>query len=519
MLLLAFVVVAGSATLRTSATFDEIIFPAAGARGYATGDFTLIHDHTPVMQYVYGLPLRFMDVRYPPESRKWSRYSYAQVLLWGSGNAPDKIIFLSRMVGVLLGGLLVVAVYLCTREALGAGGALFAAALVALLPDVLGHAGVTYNDLPIALALFLAVHALDRAVRLPSLGHVALAASLTALAVGVKTTALAALPILCLLVAAEAASGRWRDAAWRRRMLLAVPLFAVVFYAVMVAIYLGDFRLEGFRTCLAENLALDGARRPALLLGHVSRDGFWYFYPVVFLLKTPAALHGLLLLAAGAAVLAWRGRVDRTLLLHPLRGAAVATLVLVGALLASKINIGFRHALPALPFACVLIAAGIHWLWVRGRRPARVAIAVMMAANALSVLAAYPHFLPYLSEYVRHRPVYTTLVDSSTDWGQGLVALRDFMRQRGMSTVYLGYFGSALPEGYGIRYASMPSFFSLPPHAADGADPPRHIAVSSTLLSGTPLPGPQGAADPYAELRSRQPLAVLAGSIYVFELP
>ena len=40
----AFAVLAASAMLHTSTTFDEIVFLAVGARGFHTGDFGLVLD-------------------------------------------------------------------------------------------------------------------------------------------------------------------------------------------------------------------------------------------------------------------------------------------------------------------------------------------------------------------------------------------------------------------------------------------------------------------------------------------
>ncbi len=140
---------------------------------------------------------------------------------------------------------------------------------------------------------------------------------------------------------------------------------------------------------------------------------------------------------------------------------------------------------------------------------------MLVIADAASALASYPYFLPYVSEYVRGRPINEVLVDSSTDWGQGLVALNRFMHERGTGPVYLGYMGSAVPEGYGIDYVAAPSYFPLRggvPRAGD--PPPRFIAISATALDGIYM-----TSDPYAAYRSRKPVAVLAGTLFVFEVP
>jgi hypothetical protein len=516
-LLIIFAGLAGTAMLRNSATFDEIIFPAAGARGLATGDFNLVRDHPPVMQYVYGLPVWLLGVHYPPEAdRTWdhmARYHYARAMLWGYGNVPEQVIASARLASVLIGAILVWATYGFSRRPLGSGPALLAAGLVAFLPDVLAHSGVTYNDVPLALAVFVTVHLLDRAVRDPSMRNIALAAFASAVTVGIKSSGMAVVPILGVLLMLEAASGRWKDAAWTAAIARGIPVYAVVVYATLVAIYRGDFRLENFLDGVRVNLLLNAAGRPALFLGRMSDSGFWYFYPGAFLLKTPAALHGLALVAIAGAVIALRRSGRFGMLAHPLRATWVATLVFGAMLMTTKVNIGFRHALPILPFVCVLIAAGVAIIWRQRRIASRALVVGLVAWNVVSVARHYPYFLSYVSEYAAGRPLYETLVDSSTDWGQGLFALHDFMRERHIDQVYLSYFGSALPEGYRIKYASLPSFLELPAHAPDPAAPPRYIAVSATHLAGLYVDG-----DPFKRLRGEAPVAVVGGSIWIFDL-
>jgi hypothetical protein len=151
-------------------------------------------------------------------------------------------------------------------------------------------------------------------------------------------------------------------------------------------------------------------------------------------------------------------------------------------------------------------------LWERGRLALRYALGMVFAAYVASTSMHYPYFLAYLSEYVAGRPLYSTLVDSSTDWGEGLVALRQFMHDRKVESVALGYFGSAPPEGYGIRYVPLPSYYQLP-QPEPGMKMPRYAVISATVLAGNYVKG-----DPYEQMRRLKPVAVLADTLYVFDM-
>ena len=171
LLVMLFAFLAGSAMLRNSTTFDEIVFPAVGARGFRTGDFSMVNDHPRLAQYVYGLPLIAAGVQLPPEEGfRWNwytRYQYSEAVYWVLDNSGDRVAMLSRAVALAFGCLTVLATFLLARRHMPPGAALFAAALVAFTPDMLAHSGVAYNDVPLALGVLLGVYALDALVRKP----------------------------------------------------------------------------------------------------------------------------------------------------------------------------------------------------------------------------------------------------------------------------------------------------------------------------------------------------------------
>jgi hypothetical protein len=294
----------------------------------------------------------------------------------------------------------------------------------------------------------------------------------------------------------------------------AAGVFAAAVYLLIALLYPGDWLLREYMSGIAEisGPALTGGRT-AFLLGDHRQGGWWYFFPVAFALKTPVGLHVLALLAIAAAVLAARSGALRAWAAHPARAPALGAALMLAVMMAARMNIGTRHALPVVSLVCILIAQGVSWWWTRGARWLRPVAAVALVAMVASTLRGYPYFLSYLSEYAYGRPVHETLVDSNTDWGHGLVALREYMRSNGIDRVALGYFGTAMPQGYGIDYIALPSYFWVSSDVRPGP-PPRYTVVSATLLAGSYLRG-----DPYAELRKERPVAVVGGSLYVFDSP
>jgi hypothetical protein len=269
--------------------------------------------------------------------------------------------------------------------------------------------------------------------------------------------------------------------------------------------------------------AAGGHPAPAWFAGATSPDGWWWWFPAAYLVKVPVGMQlltlGVVLFGARAMVgegarrgfaLAARGWAS-----DPLRAPLAGVAVYGAFLLRSDLNIGFRYAIPLLPLVCVAVGAGV----VRAARtPSSVAllgVSTLVALQLSSTLSAAPHFLAFESVWARGRPPgEEVLLDSSRDWGQGLVALRRWMDEEGVEAVDLSYFGSALPEGYGIAYRSLPSFLPLPPSAglAEGGPAPTWTAISATNLVGLCLAG-----DPLAEWRSRPPdHSVAGGTIYLW---
>jgi hypothetical protein len=531
--LLVIVSVSGTLTAaamrHTSTTFDEIVFVAGGLRGFETGRWDLVPDHPPLMQYVYGALPRLAGTVLPDESgvppetqaHMGYRYAYAAAVYWGVGNDPERIAFLSRIPAVLMALGLVSLTFFFVAAYWNPLAGVLAAALVAFLPDTLAHGGVAYSDLPVTLAFLAGLWATDLAVRTMDLRRAAAAGAIAGLAVATKISAAALLPAAILIVVLEVLArryavpgGRWPDSAWLRRLAGLALIATMAAYLALVLVYRGDFLLEQFRWGLdfRYHHMMGGHGAYAVLLDRQSPTGWWYFFPVAFLFKTSAGLH--VLLAIAAVTLISRARTQSVALLtSPLRVPAVGLLVFGTALLTSNLNIGFRYALPVLPFICIGTAVGVHYAWRRGSRLVRGTIAAASIWAVAFPITFYPHFLGFISEYgPGYEHAYEVLVDSSLDWGQGLLELRSFMQERDIPVIYLSYFGSAHPAGYGIEYVPLPSFFPLPERPPPPAAP-EWIAISATNLRGAYLAG-----DPFAAFRDVRPDAVLARSIYVYHL-
>lgn len=140
--------------------------------------------------------------------------------------------------------------------------------------------------------------------------------------------------------------------------------------------------------------------------GDTVAPGFWSYYVVAFATKLPLTLLLLLLVGVATRAPPWPP------LLPPVAVAAVfVPLVFLSGI--TRLQIGVRYALPAVPWFCLLAGRGLGWLATRGR-PSHV---LALLAGAVLVAGAVRAWPAYLTEFnaLAPRP-YLWFKDSTLDW-------------------------------------------------------------------------------------------------------
>lgn len=499
---LAVALIVGSLSAN-SVTFDETDMLGSVASGLHTGDYGLILYEPALTERLYSVPLRSLPLLYPQEPGSGARaeamvgYQYGRSLLWGGGNDGHLIVRRARLAAPFCVLALALGVYVFTARAADEETALMAAGLTLFLPDVLGHGGLAYSDVPGAAGAFFALWATDAGLRRMGWQTGLVAGLAVGVALGTKISNADVVGLGLLLLWLQARVDTDPSSLWRRTAVF-VGAAVVAAWAVL-ALAFADAALTVFRFDVALAVRHVQGGGTSFLCGRLSDQGFWYFYPLALLLKTPLALQLLMLVALAGG---WSRWTWRRLALSPWRAPLVAVPVLMLAYMQSHLNIGFRHALPMMPWLCALAAAGCRALWQR--RPSwRVVCGVLTVVSVVSSASWYPTFLPYVTDYVGRDQGWHCLADSSLDWGQGLPAVRDFEAEV-QSPVYLGYFGTAVPDGYGIQYTSLPSFLRLDRRPAPTPRLP-WLVVSASLVDDIGIN-----VDWYSALRQAQPDRVLA---------
>ncbi len=551
-----------------SATFDEGLYVTAGYSYLKTGDFRMNVEHPPLAKLLLALPLILLDPTLPLGDPSWAKadlLDFSRVFLYGNRVPADRMLFAARMVAILFTLMFGLAVALWAKWSFGAPAALVALFLFATDPNIIAHGRYATTDLLLAFFFFLAVAAWAGYLVRRRVRDLLWCGVTLGLALLTKFSAVLLLPVFAVLYVCRAwqEEGQDRAATASRgrlsveRSLVSMLVLAMICVAMVLAAYglkarvCEPARAAGAQTAnpypctLAETAdpktaaghflgvlarALHLPDHPYLmgfymqyrrnqegahsyLLGQHSFRGWWYYFPLVFVLKTPTALLATVAFCSVVGLIGLRRLGLARLRELPFRWLALVMPVLIyfGSAMTSPINVGLRFLLPVYPFLFVFCAAGLVRMRAgRFRRAFPYVLALIVVVQAAECAAIYPHYLAFFNTLAGGPDRGARYVlDSNIDWGQDLKRLKRYLDANHVQSVCLQYFGTASPYYYGISAVPLPF--------TDDEEGRRSVdcvaAISVSLLNDLYLP-----PGSYAWLRQRQPDAKIGHSIYVFDL-
>jgi 4-amino-4-deoxy-L-arabinose transferase-like glycosyltransferase len=506
-----------------SLTYDEPAHIIAGADAWQHARFERWNDHPPLGRLWLTLLLARTPVDYTLQL--WDHDLRITTIHPG----PEWLANQTRPMNTLLGIALGIALWFTARRMFSQGAANVALALFAFTPSLLAHFSVATTDGIGALFIFLVAIQLVRWRRRPTQSQTLLMGFALA---GLLLSKFYAPPIvalaLLLMLVLDRSGTRLFSSRWNWKPALAALAIAMVvvwagyFFHVShltvgdgqvvvtypnrpariypthtgvrlnVFIPAGEF-FEGLREVIRNN----HHGRPAWLMGTLYPQGRTrLYYAVAILLKWPTVL----VIFCVLSLLLGIRRASRSpgdlllLLLFPALYFAFA--------LTSRYNIGERHILPLYPFA-LLVAAGI-WEHARRSAIAEVLVLIALCLNAADVMRYAPDYLSYYNILVKPQNSWQLLTDSNLDWGQGLIALRNYQQQHPDEPLHLAYFGTIDPALYGVRAIPL-----NPGEKATGK-----VVIGATLLSGQTLSDP----DAYRWLWPYQPERLIDHCMWMYDI-
>ncbi|MBI5079418.1 glycosyltransferase family 39 protein [Candidatus Wolfebacteria bacterium] len=194
-----------NASLRESATMDELAHIPAGYGYVKYLDFRLNPEHPPLVKALTAFPLLFQNLKFPTDKSSWQsdingQWTAGAQFLYESGNDADKIIKLSRLGPMILTLILIIFIYIWSKELMGRWWALFPSFLFAFSPAVLAHGHYVTTDIGAALGIFIATYYFIKFLFQPSRRHLIFAGLIFGIAQLMKFSAVLLIPFFIFLI-------------------------------------------------------------------------------------------------------------------------------------------------------------------------------------------------------------------------------------------------------------------------------------------------------------------------------
>jgi 4-amino-4-deoxy-L-arabinose transferase-like glycosyltransferase len=389
-------------------------------------------------------------------------------------------------------------IYRFSSDLHGEAGGLLSLFVFAFCPNMIAFSGIANSDMAFCSMAFISCYCFWLFLKQETLKTAIITGLVTGLALATKLNAILILFLYAFIYAVHS---------WRLRRCSPVRVLLIMSIAVFVLFFSYGFDitpcLQGYQYRMMQ---LDSGFK-TFFNGKYSLEGWWYFYPIVFLTKTPLPL----LILASIALYYYLCKVrkrwfDAVYLFSP-----VFFLLLL--FTTSKIAAGVRYLLPIYPF--IFVSIGILAKYWAKLNKLVCLLAIWQVGSAFYIA---PHYLSYFNEILGGpNNAYHYLVDSNLDWGQDLKGLKKYMDEHGIKKISLSYFGIDTPKRYGIDYDWLPSFYLVnpTPEKPPAATPEnRFVAISVTNLQGVYLDD----KETFAWFRQFEPVAKIGYSIFIYDL-
>ncbi len=496
-----------------SLTFDEKAHIPAGYTYLKYQDYRINPEHPPLIKSASSLPLLFKNINFPEDSENWQQkqeapkwwvqFDLGDELIYQSNNNPRDIIIWSRIPMVLM--LLVLGLFLFkwAREIGGNKTALMTLILFSFSPTLIAHGQLVTTDVGAALGAVIAIYFWLKFLKKPDVKNVILASIFFGLGLLFKFSLALLIPFFIIITVVYSIlkhpNNKIKSLLKYIGLSLAIGVIAVCaviwpIYAIHNYNYPIENQIRDTQTDLAPNptpflrdivydmTEINGVRHLAqyfrgllmatqrtgfgntvYFLGDISAEGWWYYFPVIYLLKEPLALHVLTLLIPLLLIIFAIKRKKRIKYLlrsipryvsnnFTIFSCLVFIAIYWAAAIVGNLNIGARHLIPTLPFLYLIISDLLRRILIKiNSEKIKKQLVIVFSGcflwYVISSISAFPNYIPYYNELAGGSKIgYIHAVDSNYDWGQDFYKLLYFVDNNNIDKIHLDYFGGENPE-------------------------------------------------------------------------
>ena len=559
-----------------SLTFDELAHIPAGYSYLTQKDYRVNPEHPPLLKDISAIPLVFLNLNFPTQSQTWLQEGSAPAwwvqfdlgteFIYESGNNPLQIIHWARFPMIILTLLFGLFIFKWAKELAGNKAALGVLIIYCFSPTILANGRLVTTDVGAAFGAAIATYFWLKFIYKPKFLNIILAAIFFGIAMICKFSLVLLIPffaIITIIYSLLFSEPKKKIGNLIGYVVKAIVIGLLALIFIIWPIY--QFHIQNYpqeqqkRDTISDLYTSDTfaplkefdiwmADQPALrpfsqylrgilmasqrtifgntvyFLGEISSSAWWYYFPIIFLLKVPTAflIMGLIMLLGLIFLIFKHGLRLSEWIKNNFTVFSMLLFVIIYWLTAifSNLNIGIRHLLPSIPFIFILVIIGlksvIEALKGKAKKILISVIIILFAWFVASSVISYPRYISFYNEMSGGSELgYKYAVDSNYDWGQDFYALVNFVNENNIDKIYLDYFGGEDPEYWlGNRYVQ------LKPKEIKKA-PVGWVAVSVNQLQGgiaKPVPGFDQETGYYDWLLEYDPVARMGDTIFVYHI-
>ncbi|MFH1509840.1 MAG: glycosyltransferase family 39 protein [Candidatus Nealsonbacteria bacterium] len=560
---------------KDSLTFDELAHIPAGYSYLTKQDYRVNPEHPPLLKDIAAIPLTFLHLNFPSQDQTWLQENSAPAwwvqfdlgtkLIYQSGNNPKDIIFWARLPMILIMLLLGWLIFKWTRELAGNKTALAVLIIFCFSPTILANGRLVTTDVGAAFGAVIATYFWLKFLYKPRLSNIILASLFFGIAMICKFSLILLIPFFGIITIIYSLLFSEPKKKIKNLSIYLIKALVIGFMALIFIIgpvyqfHIQNYPVEQQKRDTISDLSpgelktlkqldvwmvdqpvlrpfsqyfrgvlMAGQRtifgNTVYFLGEVSSSAWWYYFPIIFLLKIPLAFSLMsLMVLLGLTFLIFKHGLSVKRWIKE-NFTIFSFLIFIGiywgTAIFSNLNIGIRHLLPTIPFIFMIVIIGLKSIiQASGGKTKKFLIltsVILFVWYIFSSLMAFPYYISYYNELAEgSENGYKYAVDSNYDWGQDFYRLLAFVETNNIDKIYLDYFGGENPE-----YWLGEKYVQLKPREIKEA-PKGWVAVSLNQMQGgvgEPVPGFDQETGFYDWLKNYTPVARMGYSIFVYKI-
>ncbi len=490
-----------------SAIVDEVAHVPAAYSYLHYGDFRLNPEHPPLIKDLAGVPLQFMDLKFPDDQPAWTtevngQWESGWNFLYHIGNDAQAVLFWSRLPILLLTIGFGIVLYLFVLRRWGRAAALLTLLFYTFSPNIIAHGHYVTTDLGASVFMFLALVTFVRFIEKPDPRNLFLLSLALSLAQLAKFSSAMLYPILLLITIAVVAVWK-RPENWITRAqlyiggLVSASVLSIIWIWIYYIPHVVNMPVDVQQRLISGSLVTGGvtglassllAMSQSVILqpiahyllglgmvysrvsggnityfnGEVTNQSYHWYFPQLFMMKTQVAflILALIVLGAGLVVLYRRRWVNvGQRIADSIRNHLVFwtlgffTVFYFAVSVVGNLNLGIRHILPIYVPLFVFVAVAVvalsrRLVRTRMRNAVVATLTVLLVWYAGAAVWIHPAHTAYFNELIggpANADKYFS--DSGIDWGQDLNRLKQYTDAHPEIThLALDYFGGGNPQ-------------------------------------------------------------------------